>query len=579
MAYYSALVSLVQLLEEISRYDHDRYRNFLLRNKQIIKALHEKFSLLLMSLEDYSSKGDEATDCLERRIRDASYQAQDIIESQILNVIHSKDESPSILYLQKVKGEVDSIMEEVMRIKESHKTENFQLNYYSEESGSSASGMVGFDEHLITIKAQLCGESTKLRIIPIVGMGGIGKTTLTRNIFDDKLIAYYFYIRVWVTISQDYYNQKVLRSIQASINVSNKESREVEDGELPEYIYKHLKGKKYLIVMDDMWDTKVLNDVKSILPNDSNGSRIIITTRLLDVANYAATFVSFHQMEFLNKEESWNLLRNKMFAQEQCPPELEDTGNIIAHNCRGLPLAIVVVAGVLSKVNRTRYDWEKIAGNVSSVVTENDEYFSKILYLSYNHLPHHLKPCFLYFGAFPQDYEISVSRLIKLWIAGGFLRPIESKTLEEVAEEYLEDLSKRNLVLLTKNRSNGKLKSCSILHDLLRDLCTQRLRYENFFQLIDENQCFSSKVVESLHIAKGMDNICHLRIHPSNLSCIGAEDIGSHVHSILCICYGYMTCYNLFAFASAFKLLRVLDALHIEFTSFPNEIVELFHLM
>ncbi|KAG8368636.1 hypothetical protein BUALT_Bualt15G0066200 [Buddleja alternifolia] len=285
--------------------------------------------------------------------------------------------------------------------------------------------MVGFDEQLKTIKGHLCGESSKLQVIPIIGMGGIGKTILARNAFDDDLIAYHFHIRLWVTISQDYHMQRVLRSIEDSINVANREKPEVDEGDLLGYIYKHLKGM----------------------------SRIMLTTRLSDVAHYAGTLGSLHQVQFLNEEQSWNLFREKVFGQEHCPRELEYPGKSVANHCRGLPLAIVMVAGLLSKVNKTQYDWMKIACNVSSVVTSsNDEHVAKILSLSYNHLPHHLKPCFLYMGVFPEDYENSASRLVKLWIAEGFVRPIESRSLEEVGKEYLKDLVSRNLVLLTKKR-------------------------------------------------------------------------------------------------------------------------------
>ncbi|XP_011084848.1 putative late blight resistance protein homolog R1A-3 [Sesamum indicum] len=149
------------------------------------------------------------------------------------------------------------------------------------------------------------------------------------------------------------------------------------DEELAECVYKTLKGRTYLIVMDDMWSTKTWDDVRRFFPDDQNGSRVLITTRLSDVAVYASSS-SLHQMRFLDEEWSWNLLHDKVFEQQSCPPELERIGRNIAQSCGGLPLAIAVVAGILAKVDRTPYHWEKIVENISAAVASNDEHFSKI---------------------------------------------------------------------------------------------------------------------------------------------------------------------------------------------------------
>ncbi|KAL0402620.1 UNVERIFIED_CONTAM: putative late blight resistance proteinR1A-4 [Sesamum latifolium] len=211
-----------------------------------------------------------------------------------------------------------------------------------------------------------------------------------------------------------------------------------------------------------------MDDVRRIFPDDNNGSRIILTTRLQDVAAYADPSSPFHEMHFMDMDQSWNLLRQKVFKQETCPPELENTGKMIAGSCKGLPLAIIVIAGLLSTVSQTQASWEDIAKKVNSAVTANGEEFAKILSLSYSHLPHHLRPCFLYMGAFPEDHEIRVAKLVKLWVAEGFMKPSASKSFEERAEEYLEDLVKRSLVLVTRRKCNGKIKSCSV-HDLIAE--------------------------------------------------------------------------------------------------------------
>ncbi|KAI3459069.1 hypothetical protein Pfo_015732 [Paulownia fortunei] len=311
--------------------------------------------------------------------------------------------------------------------------------------------------------------------------------------------------------------------------------------------------------MDDMWSTTVWDDLKMIFPDDHNGSRIMLTTRLSDVAAYADSSSSLYEMRFMDADQSWNLLRQKVFKQENCPLELESIGKMIARSCRGLPLAIVVIAGLLSTVSKTRASWEEIAENVNSAVATKDGQFEKILSLSYTHLPHHLRSCFLYMGGFPEDYEIHVSKLIKLWVAEGFLIPNGCKRFEEGAEEYLEDLVKRSLVLVTKRKSNGKIKSCSV-HDLVRDLC---IRKANFLLHIMNTYVGKESIKNQRRIS-----IAHS--DPNSLANIQ----GSTIRTIL---YFQRSASSLGSLAK-FRLLRVLDVVDANANSLPPQVFELFHL-
>ncbi|KAL2514842.1 putative disease resistance protein [Forsythia ovata] len=178
------------------------------------------------------------------------------------------------------------------------------------------------------------------------------------------------------------------------------------------------------------------------------------------------------------------MLREKVFGGECCPPELEEIGKEIAENCKGLPLALVVIGGLLYKAKRTKDYWKHVAQDVNSAVTTTDDEFIEIPSLSYNHLPHRLRACFLYMGIFPEDYEVQISKLTKLWVAAGFLKPVSLKSLEEVAKEYLEILIDRNPSLVREHSYNGEIKTCSI-HDLMRDLCIRKAQEEKFLQVMD----------------------------------------------------------------------------------------------
>ncbi|XP_073122968.1 putative late blight resistance protein homolog R1A-3 [Henckelia pumila] len=336
--------------------------------------------------------------------------------------------------------------------------------------------MVGFEHDLWVMLDRLTGHPPKLQVLAVVGMGGIGKTTFTQSLYDDPLVRYHFHICAWFTISQQYKVKQVLIGLLRCLTNPTTEIYERSKEELKHMLYQSLKGKKYLIVLDDIWDKQAWNDLKRIFPNDGNGSRIMLTTRLIDVAEFASPDTQPHCLPRLSPDESWELLCSKI---PLCPPELEPTGKQIACKCQGLPLAIVVIAGLLSKMNTTPEAWKDVAKSVSSLVMDEQKQFQNILALSYNHLPEHLKPCFLYIGTFPEDSKIPAKKLIWLWIGEGFIRPKNLKSLEEVAENYLEDLIGRSLVQVNRRRYDGMFKTCFI-HDMLRDLCLRESHKQHF---------------------------------------------------------------------------------------------------
>ncbi|XP_047982699.1 putative late blight resistance protein homolog R1B-23 [Salvia hispanica] len=190
------------------------------------------------------------------------------------------------------------------------------------------------------------------------------------------------------------------------------------------------------------------------------------------VATYAAISWNIHIMRFLDDEQSWHLFQHNVFGDHDCPLELQCVGEKLVKGCGGLPLSIVTMAGLLSRIPRAPKLWQQIE--------VNDEQLVSILSLSYNHLPPHLRKCFLYMAGFPQVYDIRASELIKLWVAEGFLEcRNESKSIEMAAEDCLEDLIKQSLVLISSRKSDGKIKSCR-LHSMVWDFCVRQAGKEKF---------------------------------------------------------------------------------------------------
>ncbi|XP_076927496.1 putative late blight resistance protein homolog R1B-16 [Bidens hawaiensis] len=251
----------------------------------------------------------------------------------------------------------------------------------------------------------------------------------------------------------------------------------MNEHQLGEKLYRKLKGRKYLVVFDDIWDCRVWDDLKMYFPDDKTGSRVIFTCRDIDMSLHVPSAKPAHVLRLRTGLESWDIFK-KVFRMGICPRGLEEFGQVINRKCEGLPLAIVIAAGLV-KNNLSATWWEQIAASLRSFMVSDPRQYIDSLALSYNHMPSHLRPCFLLFGAFPEDYEIPVTKLAWLWIAQGFIHETGSRMLEDVAENFLMDLIKRSLLMTQKFKSDGQVKTCRI-HDLLHDFCLRKAEEEIF---------------------------------------------------------------------------------------------------
>ncbi|XP_075489441.1 putative late blight resistance protein homolog R1A-3 [Primulina tabacum] len=497
MAAYAALLSLARSLHQILEFQQDINPLHIER----IASLREKVNSIVRFLEDYSEKHRGTLHRVGNEIGKAVNEAQDFMDSYLYSVIRTRedwssseascDEESLDQNLDMAFASISFMWEVVMKIKNDTAADDLHSRtYYSPVDDSSTvqitakNMVVGFDDDLNAIKERLYEDSAKLQIISIVGMGGIGKTTLARRAHEDSLLAQYFDICAWITVSAEYQRREIFWGLLQYFKKPNDEELVDEsEGQLAKLVHQNLIGRRYLIVIDDIWSTKAWDDLKMIFPDDGSGSRILLTTRISDVAVHAGSSSSpFHQMNFLNEDQSWTLLQKKHFGQESCPPQLVEIGKKIARNCGGLPLTIVVVAGLLlSSSDMTKEElWENVSENIISMEPTIELQCSKILCLSYDRLPIWLKPCFLYITAFPEDYNIDVSKLIKLWVAEGFLKPSDqSKCLEDVGEQYLEDLVHRNMILVRQKGPDEKLETVGV-HDMLREICTTEAEKEGF---------------------------------------------------------------------------------------------------
>ncbi|GFQ02742.1 putative late blight resistance protein homolog r1a-6 [Phtheirospermum japonicum] len=493
MAAYAALVSVMHIIETIQNHP----RPPISFDKEQLQSLTQNITFLQQFLETHSIDDDG----FEGRIADAAYAAEDVIESHIVDQIEANAHGETIssvdFYnsLHKVIQDLGLIQRNMtsftkkagIKGDDDDDDDDDQLlnNNYSLRRSRSSTGQdtaVGLDDVLVEVMDKLTGHQSNLRIIPVVGMGGIGKTTLARNIYINPVIVQHFDFHGWATISQEYNSKEILLEVLLCLETTgSKESLSlVSEEKLGEKLHKSLFGRRYLIVLDDIWSIEAWYRLKTFFPDNNNGSRIMVTTRLSKLASQLSGSCDTLEMSFLDEGKSWNLFCKSTFGEESCPAELVGIGNKIVKNCKGLPLSIVVVGGLLAKSKQTREYWLYIAGNLNSIVnSEDDERCLKILHLSYKELPVHLKPCFLYMGVYPEDWEIDVAELMRLWVAEGFLKPINGKCLEVVAQEYFNDLLDRNLILANERGYIGETIKCKV-HDLFVDVCVRESQKHKF---------------------------------------------------------------------------------------------------
>ncbi|XP_058210468.1 putative late blight resistance protein homolog R1B-16 isoform X2 [Rhododendron vialii] len=485
-----------------------------------LQSLQEEIENLGGFLKVTEKKRNEHSKLMElvMQIRDVVFEAENIIylfvgrDFKRPNAYQYLDH-PS-LGLESVKKKIKTLM---VKVKQIYDMKMYDINGVavkipkysstgSEGSAGSSGGsntsklvkenvVVGFKEEVNRVIEKLDDrrEGRPLEIITIIGAGGGGKTTLAREVYDHPFTLYTFEIRAWVDVSQDY-NKTMKKNLLIRILKLASPGKHVDyegrsKDELGEDVHKCLKGRKYLIVMDDIWGIEAWNDMQRSFPKECKGSKVLFTSRLVvqpDNISYVP-----HFLDPLSKYWSWELLQNKVFGMKCCPPELVDIGEQIAQKCDGLPLAIVTIAGILKKKDKTLKVWVEAAEHLSSIIAKNQEGCMEILELSYNHLPLHLKACFLYIGGFDEDREIPVRDLIWLWIAEGFIQQSEGKSLEAMAKDYLLDLIDRNLIIVARKNPLGRIKACRI-HDLLRELCLKKAEEDNFLVKIYEDDFFQT---------------------------------------------------------------------------------------
>ncbi|XLS63617.1 hypothetical protein HN51_023591 [Arachis hypogaea] len=362
--------------------------------------------------------------------------------------------------------------------------------------------LVGVDYAKNLLTDWLIHGEARRTIISVVGEGGLGKTAIVRNLYNKHKEDFDCY--AWITVSHSFKEEHLQTIIQTLYENDGKKypvegirEKEVDKCNLTQKLRDYLQGKSYMIVFDDVWEINFWECMEFALPADTNiRSRIIITTRDRGIAEFCqrSAPVHIHELKPLPADDALKLflLKTFQFDHHGCPQDLNDLSQRFVKRCKGVPLAIVVISGLLSTKKKTVSEWQKVYDSLRSKFSTDPHLrsFYLVLLESYHDLPYHLRLCLLYFGLFPQDYSVKCSTLIRLWVAEGFVNENEmfgDQTLEEAAEDYLAELIRRSLVKVSNVFVNGKVKSCRV-HDLMHDFIVRKCEELNFCQVVSKQQ-------------------------------------------------------------------------------------------
>ncbi|KAM3399172.1 hypothetical protein P3S68_002688 [Capsicum galapagoense] len=375
----------------------------------------------------------DAVDGAENLMEEVNYKALRLkVEGQLQNLVGSSNLSLSDDYFLNIKEKLEDTIETLEDLQK--KIGLLGLQKYLDsgkkiETRTPATSVVESDvfgrqneiERLIDRLTSKEATEKNMTAVPIVGMGGVGKTTLAQAVYNDKKVTNHFGLKAWICVSETYDAFEISKGLlQAFDSFDLKDDSNLN--QLQVKLKESLKGKRFLIVLDDMWNENYIqwNKLWNIFIQGGIGSQIIVTTRKESVALMMGSWAI--NVGILSSEASWALFKRHSLENRDPPkehPELEEDGKQIADKCKGLPLALKALAGSL----RCKSEVDEWTDVLRSEMWDSNDILPALM-LSYNELPAHLKQCFAFCAIYPKDYHFCKEQVIHLWIASGLVRRV-----------------------------------------------------------------------------------------------------------------------------------------------------------
>ncbi|XP_047270277.1 putative late blight resistance protein homolog R1B-13 [Capsicum annuum] len=421
-------------------------------------------------------------------ILDVAYEAKDVIDSIIVRdngILHLIFSLPITIKKMLIKEEVSKISEKIPKnkslivVNSTKKVENKSL--------TTDKIIVGFEKETNWLISKLTSGPKDLDVISITGMPGSGKTTLAYKVYNDKSVARRFDIRAWCTVGQECDKRNLLNKVYNQ--VTGPDSKLIENIDVADELRRHILGKRYLILLDDLWDTDTWDKLTRPFPLADNESRIILSSRDMEVGLYGKCNTDLLNLRLLRLEESWELLEKRAFGEQS--------------------------------LEKKKAVCLEVQNNLNPYILNSEVDVMKVIELSYDHLPLQLKPCFLYLAHYPKDTQISRD-LLKMYLRAEWLvKEKRMKSVEEVMEAYLDNLIfniLRGKVVWQGDTSSSSSSSSSDLMPQIVQIYYDKEHFGpiNFVLLDSKRERHSGKHLYSLRISgdkmkNRLSDACHLR--------------------------------------------------------------------
>ncbi|CAL4888484.1 unnamed protein product [Urochloa decumbens] len=352
---------------------------------------------------------------------------------------------------------------------------------------------------------------SSLPVLPIVGIGGVGKTTLAQEITTLKIVKSHFDKIIWICVSDEFDVERFTKVLIR--NLSGKEASTDDLDVLQQVLFDEVRKKRFLLILDDIWPD-ALKDYEQCwrkfcapLTDVLQGSMLLVTTRFAEVADIVGTMESF-ALEGLEYDVFWDFFKLCVFGSEDyhVDPDLEMIGRSILPKLKGTPLAAKTIGRLLRNSLNTSH-WNDVLNSELWQIRQKETDILPALRLSYTYLPFHLKRCFSFCAVYPKDYNFEKNELAEIWVAEGFVEPQGSIPLQHIGDQYFEDLV--NLSFFQK------LQGKYVMHDLIHDMA----------QLVSKDECF---------IVKNASDIKNIPQNVRHLSILVSRDIKSSDLRSLC---------------------------------------------